>query len=96
MHKTEETAKESRLNFMYSHLRNRTLADCAVFDRRPINWIKFNVLNSDYLRSTEVHGVNPETWMPRARKSKTIVNRRPNGTRRANIMETNDLRAFMG
>src|SRR5271166_4976235 len=25
MHKTEETAKESRLNFMYSHLRNRTL-----------------------------------------------------------------------
>src|SRR5271166_4070795 len=26
MHKTEETAKESRLNFMYSHLRNRTLA----------------------------------------------------------------------
>src|SRR5271157_1226165 len=27
MHKTEETAKESRLNFMYSHLRNRTLAN---------------------------------------------------------------------
>src|SRR5271165_126993 len=27
MHKTEETAKESRLNFMYSHLRNRTLDD---------------------------------------------------------------------
>lgn len=27
MHKTEETAKESRLNFMYSHLRNRTLAE---------------------------------------------------------------------
>src|SRR5271165_4627408 len=27
MHKTQETAKESRLNFMYSHLRNRTLAD---------------------------------------------------------------------
>src|SRR5271166_3370804 len=27
MHKTQETAKESRLNFMYSHLRNRTL-DC--------------------------------------------------------------------
>src|SRR5271166_4110984 len=26
MHKTQETAKESRLNFMYSHLRNRTLA----------------------------------------------------------------------
>src|SRR5271166_1282145 len=25
MHKTQETAKESRLNFMYSHLRNRTL-----------------------------------------------------------------------
>ena len=25
MHKTEETAKESRLNIMYSHLRNRTL-----------------------------------------------------------------------
>src|SRR5271157_4881352 len=25
MHKTEETAKERRLNFMYSHLRNRTL-----------------------------------------------------------------------
>jgi hypothetical protein len=25
MHKTEETAKESRLNVMYSHLRNRTL-----------------------------------------------------------------------
>src|SRR5208337_4605132 len=29
MHKTQETAKESRLNFMYSHLRNRTLA--AIF-----------------------------------------------------------------
>src|SRR5271166_3797099 len=29
MHKTQETAKESRLNFMYSHLRNRTL-DSAV------------------------------------------------------------------
>src|SRR5208282_5640065 len=28
MHKTQETAKESRLNFMYSHLRNRTLAIC--------------------------------------------------------------------
>src|SRR5271157_4897440 len=27
MHKTQETAKESRLNFMYSHLRNRTLAN---------------------------------------------------------------------
>src|SRR5271157_3352938 len=27
MHKTQETAKESRLNFMYSHLRNRTLGD---------------------------------------------------------------------
>jgi len=26
MHKTEETAKESRLNFMYSHLRTRALA----------------------------------------------------------------------
>src|SRR5271166_343019 len=25
MHKTQETAKESRLNFMYRHLRNRTL-----------------------------------------------------------------------
>src|SRR5208282_6669826 len=25
IHKTQETAKESRLNFMYSHLRNRTL-----------------------------------------------------------------------
>src|SRR5208283_1381188 len=25
MHKTQETAKESRLNFMYSHLRNGTL-----------------------------------------------------------------------
>src|SRR5271165_5428871 len=25
MHKTQETAKESRLKFMYSHLRNRTL-----------------------------------------------------------------------
>src|SRR5271166_4155549 len=29
MHKTQETAKESRLNFMYSHLRNRTLASNA-------------------------------------------------------------------
>ena len=25
MHKTEETAKESRLNLLYSHLRNGTL-----------------------------------------------------------------------
>src|SRR5271166_1438869 len=36
MHKTQETAKESRLNFMYSHLRNRTLvtskSDEAVSD----------------------------------------------------------------
>src|SRR5271165_4188650 len=32
MHKTQETAKESRLNFMYSHLRNRTLArtNCSI------------------------------------------------------------------
>ena len=30
MHKTEETAKESRLNVMYSHLRNRTLADKGI------------------------------------------------------------------
>src|SRR5271165_1397171 len=29
MHKTQETAKESRLNFMYSHLRNRTLEGCG-------------------------------------------------------------------
>src|SRR5271166_5019294 len=29
MHKTQETAKESRLNFMYSHLRNRTLVNNA-------------------------------------------------------------------
>src|SRR5208282_5981815 len=42
MHKTQETAKESRLNFMYSHLRNRTLAqtpshsgvtDCSIHHR---------------------------------------------------------------
>src|SRR5271166_1773174 len=30
MHKTQETAKESRLNFMYSHLRNRTLVFAGV------------------------------------------------------------------
>src|SRR5271165_2076716 len=30
MHKTQETAKESRLNFMYSHLRNRTLGDVVL------------------------------------------------------------------
>src|SRR5271165_6016224 len=30
MHKTQETAKESRLNFMYSHLRNRTLVHAPV------------------------------------------------------------------
>src|SRR5271166_2142503 len=29
MHKTQETAKESRLNFMYRHLRNRTLEGSA-------------------------------------------------------------------
>src|SRR5271157_2538960 len=35
MHKTQETAKESRLNFMYSHLRNRTLAGaCCEMSRR--------------------------------------------------------------
>src|SRR5271166_361637 len=33
MHKTQETAKESRLNFMYSHLRNRTLE--GYFDSIP-------------------------------------------------------------
>src|SRR5271157_4706535 len=37
MHKTEETAKESRLNFMYSHLRNRTLVNLrAHWDRVPV------------------------------------------------------------
>ena len=33
MHKTEETAKESRLNIMYSHLRNRTLEERLDFFR---------------------------------------------------------------
>src|SRR5271166_3120415 len=34
MHKTQETAKESRLNFMYSHLRNRTLVLSFIFFSR--------------------------------------------------------------
>src|SRR5208282_1339561 len=33
MHKTQETAKESRLNFMYSHLRNRTLVSMPIATR---------------------------------------------------------------
>src|SRR5271166_730657 len=37
MHKTQETAKESRLNFMYSHLRNRTLdAVAKCLQARPV------------------------------------------------------------
>jgi len=36
MHKTQETAKESRLNFMYSHLRNGTLALPPAFPVKPI------------------------------------------------------------
>src|SRR5271165_252885 len=50
MHKTEETAKESRLNFMYSHLRNRTLA-CTRSQRRAsaTNW--FTSLSERGLRT---------------------------------------------
>src|SRR5208283_4681134 len=41
MHNTQETAKESRLNFMYSHLRNRTLAShcsASALHAAPSTW----------------------------------------------------------
>jgi hypothetical protein len=39
MHKTEKTAKESRMNFMYSHLCDTTLAELP--DREAF-WMLFN------------------------------------------------------
>src|SRR5271166_5984390 len=73
MHKTQETAKESRLNFMYSHLRNRTL-DSAVAtveyfgDRADYVMIE----NSACFRSDEFKKTGLYDWLLE-RSAPTIV-----------------------
>src|SRR5271157_245476 len=64
MHKTQETAKESRLNFVYSHLRNRTLASCprvarfAPFRPTSLQSLLATLIKAD-ARSQGSHGQFP-------------------------------------
>src|SRR5208337_3277871 len=61
MHKTQETAKESRLNFMYSHLRNRTLA--RIHARRHKSTSRSLDILASRVRSVR-HGATPLVGPP--------------------------------
>src|SRR5271166_2266546 len=63
MHKTQETAKESRLNFMYSHLRNRTLA--TYLSWRGLSW-----------KDVEFPSPKIVQWPELAADDKSLVSRR--------------------
>src|SRR5271165_4784711 len=67
MHKTEETAKESRLNFMYSHLRNRTLATYKIPKRQSRAGCALGMLCSVYVRFFLRRETLPSRHQPRRR-----------------------------
>src|SRR5208283_3880969 len=55
MHKTQETAKESRLNFMYSHLRNRTLGSTSSHKNSRTDRLSYSACRHRGLLQTDRH-----------------------------------------
>src|SRR5271165_5656798 len=74
MHKTEETAKESRLNFMYSHLRNRTLeASGSVMKKSSTIPYRLNSAREIVLSALSPKGVTNPVRQPSAPSTQAAV-----------------------
>src|SRR5271165_6584757 len=77
MHKTQETAKESRLNFMYSHLRNRTLGGTIERMRSAVAMVSGE--------TSSIPAARARLTVAALRPSSNVSTRAPCSTRRTDI-----------